>query len=140
MAKNKEKNPKTAKSGKGRIAVYALIIGGLALASVSLFTVAQFERAKYSASGEVLATAKSFLSQKLEKDPNALTDENSKYHAIATYYNQVITDFEVIRGTNFALYSASAIPAYLASMGTLLSVGLILMHADKVKEKEEKEV
>ena len=131
---------KKRKSGKGRVAIYGLIIGGLAITSVSLFTLAQFERAKYDASKQVLSAAQYFLDQKLTKDPNARENEGSKYHAIVEYYDKVIEDFTGVKSTNYALYMGSAIPAYLVSMGTLLSVGLVLMHADKVKEKEEKEV
>lgn len=52
----------------------------------------------------------------------------------------VFKDFTNITSQNSAAYVGTAIPAYTFSMATLVAFGLVLKHAEKVKEKEEKEV
>ena len=128
------------KGGKIRLLVYGLVIGGFTIASVSLFTLAQFEKAKYKAAGDVVDGAQMLIEDKLAKDPKARENPDSKYYAVMQYYDYVHDEFVKIKNRNHAFYVASAIPAYLASMSALVSVGVVLMHADKVKEKEEKEV
>lgn len=49
-------------------------------------------------------------------------------------------DFVDIVNSNTAAYVGTAIPAYTFSMATLVAFGLVLKHAEKTKEKEEKEV
>lgn len=52
----------------------------------------------------------------------------------------VFKDFTDITNQNSAAYVGTAIPAYTFSMATLVAFGLVLKHAEKTKEKEEKEV
>ena len=52
----------------------------------------------------------------------------------------VFKDFTSITNSNSAAYVGTAIPAYTFSMATLVAFGLVLKHAEKTKEKEEKEV
>ncbi len=151
MAKEKKAN-----KGKARIIAYAAIIGGLAVASISLFTLSQFEKVKYGESNAILSQSRSRLkkSQKVYNsyvealnDPTVLPEERDELvtnleiaEANVTYWTEVLSDFEKETNANAIKYFASGIPAYVLSMSTLVSVGLVLMHAEKVKEKEEKEV
>jgi cathepsin B len=62
--------------------------------------------------------------------------ENGPVEASFTVYE----DFVKISKQNSNFYVGTAVPAYVFSMATLVSFGLVLKHADKAKEKEEEEV
>ena len=128
-----------AKKAKRTIA-YVGIIGGCAVLALTLFSISQYERAKYKAAGLVQTMAKNRLDKALTLDPTALENEASKYHAHAVYYAEIYNDFTGKVNATSAAYVGTAIPAYTFSMATLVAFGLILKHAEKTKEKEEKEV
>ena len=56
------------------------------------------------------------------------------------WWIEVFEDFTDIHNANSTAYYATSVPAYTFSMATLVSFGLVLKHAEKTKEKEEKEV
>lgn len=151
------KKPKSKVGGTIRTIIYGVIIGGLALGSVTLFSIAQFQKAKYKASKEVIESASAFIEDVIRKDSALITvDEESnseyaiytvndsqsesKYYGYAKYLVDVYDHFRGVKIANNVLYVLAALPAYGLSMMALISVGLILNHSEKVKEKEEKEV
>ncbi len=123
-----------------RTLAYVGIIGGCALVALTFFTVCQFEKAKYKASETMRSSSQMSLDNVLNEDANALTDETSEWHDLAVFWQSVTYDFTNITKSNGAKYLGTAIPAYAFSMATLVSFGLVLKHAEKVKEEEEKEV
>ena len=146
--------PKKSHSGR-RLAVYAGIIGGLAVTSLTLFYVSQFEKVKRTEAQSIVTQATSKL-KKANKvlssiqaiDLSTVDDEKkaelaheeevAKQHVY--YWEQVVKDFEAETYAVGVKFMVACIPAYLFSMGTLVSVGLILKHAEKVKEKEDEAV
>ena len=122
-----------------RLLAYAAILGGCAILALSLFTVSQFEKAKYQASISTQLVAKGKYDKIMDADKDALTNESSKYHDAAVYWDEVLTYFINETEANSAKYKATAIPAYVLSMGTLVAFGLILKHAETAKEKEDEE-
>ena len=122
-----------------RLMAYAAILGGAAILSLSLFTVSQYEKAKYEASVSIQLMSKNKLDGVYRNDKNALTDETSKYHASAEYWNEIYEHFTYVTKVNSGAYKGTAIPAYIFSMATLVAFGLILKHAEKAKEKEDEE-
>ncbi len=162
----KEENNETVKAPKKksstpRLIAYASIIGGLTLGAVALFTFSQFEKAKYVAAKQVISSAGSLIETAARSDSsiviigvNDKTDEKTyklntevsdekketDLYKHAAYLVEVYDHFQVVKVVNNVFYVVSALPSYLLSMGALVSVGLILNHSEKVKEKEEKEV
>ena len=122
-----------------RFLAYAGILGGCALFALMFFTISQFEKAKYHASVSVQLVCKNKLDQLLDYDKEAVTNETSKYHAAAVYWNANYEDFKKITTVNSNAYKGTAIPAYLFSMSTLVAFGLVLKHAEKAKEIEDEE-
>ena len=122
-----------------RLLAYVGILGGLAVLALSFFTISQFEKAKYQASLNVQLLCKNKYDQLIKVDPNALTNDQSTYHAAAVYWDQNYKDFIDITDSNSRAYVGTAVPAYLLSMSTLVAFGLILKHAEKAKEKEDEE-
>ena len=122
-----------------RLLAYTAILGGCAVLALSLFTVSQFEKAKYQASISNQLMANNQYNRIISKDENALTNEESKYHDAAVYWDEVLTYFINETDANSAKYKGTAIPAYILSMATLVAFGLILKHAEKAKEKEDEE-
>ena len=123
-----------------RTLAYVGIIGGCAVLALTFFTISQFERAKYQASVQIQLMAKSRLDKALNADSTALTNVESPYYPFAVYYDELYNHFTAVTNGNSAAYVGTAIPAYAFSMATLVSFGLVLKHAEKTKEKEEKEV
>ena len=123
-----------------RTLAYVGIIGGCAVLALTFFTISQYEKAKYNASVTVKLSAENQLSKYIRKDPNALEDTSSSWHDHAVYWDEIRKDFEYITAGNSAAYVGTAIPAYTFSMATLVAFGLVLKHAEKTKEKEEKDV
>ena len=123
-----------------RSLAYVGIIGGLAVLAITFFTISQFEKAKYKASETMRNSSQMSLNNVLNKDNNALDDDTSTYHDLAVYWQTVSNDFVKISNNNSMAYKGTAIPAYLFSMATLVSFGLILKDAEKQKEKEDNEV
>ena len=162
----KEENnvPVTApkkKSSTPRLIAYTAIIGGLTLGAVSLFTFSQYEMAKYKASKEVINSAGQLIEGVYRSDSTIViietdekTDEKtyklntnvsdekkeSDLYKHAAYLVEVYNHFNIVKVLNNVFYVVTALPSYLLSMSALISVGLILNHSEKVKEKEEKEV
>ena len=123
-----------------RLLAYVGIIGGCAVLAMTFFTISQFEKAKYQASLNTQLMCQNRLNKILDADKTALQDDNtSAFHDAAVYWNKVNEDFKVITKNNSAAYKGTAIPAYILSMGALVSFGLVLKHAEKAKEKEDEE-
>lgn len=116
-----------------RSLAYVGIIGGCAILALTFFTISQYEKAKYLASKQMMATAKKYVDKADEKK---LEEEGSE----AYWWKTVYDDFTSITKNNSNAYVGTAVPAYTFSMGTLVAFGLVLKHAEKTKEKEEKEV
>ena len=116
-----------------RTLAYVGIIGGCAVLALTFFTISQFMKAKYQASMTVQLTAKSHVDKATETQ---LANEGSE----AYWWKTVYEDFVGITNANSAAYVGTAIPAYTFSMATLVAFGLVLKHAEKTKEKEEKDV
>ena len=130
---------KLAKKTK-RLLAYVGIIGGCAVLAMTFFTISQFEKAKYQAAVNTQLMCKNRLDKILDADKTALDDNNkSAFHDAAVYWNKVYTDFVDITNNNAAAYKGTAIPAYIFSMASLVSFGLVLKHAEKAKEKEDEE-
>ena len=130
---------KLAKKTK-RLLAYVGIIGGCAVLAMTLFTVSQYEKAKYQASLNTQLMCKNRLDKILDADKTALEDTNtSAFHDAAVWWNDVYQDFITETNKNSAAYKGTAIPAYVFSMGALVAFGLVLKHAEKAKEKEDEE-
>ena len=123
-----------------RLMAYAAILGGCAVLALTFFTVSQFEKAKYQASISTQLVAKNKYDQLIDADKDALTDETSKYHDAAVYWDELYQHFKQETDNNSVKYKVTAIPAYALSMATLVAFGLILKHAEKAKDKEDEEV
>lgn len=122
-----------------RLLAYAGILGGCALLALTFFSISQFEKAKYQASISTQLVAKTRYDKIIDADKDALTDETSKYHDAAVYWDEIYQYFIDETNANSAKYKGTAIPAYVLSMATLVSFGLILKHAETAKEKEDEE-
>ena len=130
---------KLAKKTK-RLLAYVGIIGGCAVLAMTFFTISQYEKAKYQASLNTQLMCQNRLDKILDADKDALKDDNtSAFHDAAVWWNKVNEDFKIITKNNSAAYKGTAIPAYILSMGALVSFGLVLKHAEKAKEKEDEE-
>ena len=130
---------KLAKKTK-RLLAYVGIIGGCAVLAMTFFTISQYEKAKYQASLNTQLMCQNRLDKILDADKDALKDDNtSAFHDAAVWWNKVNEDFKIITANNSAAYKGTAIPAYILSMGALVSFGLVLKHAEKAKEKEDEE-
>ncbi len=125
---------------KKRMLAYVGIIGGCAVLALTFFSICQFEKAKFKASETMRSSSQMSLDNILNKDSTALTSETSTYHDLAVFWQSVTEDFTKISAQNAGAYKGTAIPAYIFSMATLVSFGLVLKDAEKVKEQEEKEV
>ena len=101
-----------------RLLAYVAILGGAALLALTFFTISQYEKAKYNASITVELRSKNKLDQILDEDANAITDETSKYHEAALYWDEVHTHFVHITEVNSAAYKGTAIPAYIFRGGS----------------------
>ena len=135
---------------KKRLLSYIAIIGGLAVLSLSFFTVSQYEKAKCNASIYTLTMCEKQLKRyetayKKEKGieevnmEEFIKDDSSPYRAAAEYWDSNARYFRKEVSKNSAAYNGTSIPAYLFSVATLVSFGLILKHAEKAKEKEDEE-
>ena len=122
-----------------RLLAYVGILGGLAVLALTFFTISQFEKAKYQASVSMQLVCKNKLDAVLDKDPDAEKNDKSSYYEIAMYWQENFDEFVKITKDNSIAYKATAIPAYLLSMSTLVAFGLILKHAEQAKEKEDEE-
>lgn len=109
-----------------RTLAYVGIIGGIALAAMTFYTVSQYEKAKFKASETVRLSSEN-------KMKTTTGDEQA-------WWTEVNEDFTKISKQNSSAYIGTAIPAYTLSIGTLVAFGLVLKHAEKVKEKEDNEV
>ena len=116
-----------------RTLAYIGIIGGCAVMALTFFSISQYQKAKYQASVTVQLTAKSHVDKATEEQ---LANPESE----ASWWKSVYEDFTKITKQNSTAYVGTAIPAYTFSMATLVAFGLVLKHADKTKEAEEKEV
>ena len=126
---------------KKRSLAYVGIIGGCAVLALTFFTVCQFEKAKWKASDTMRIACKNSYDT-LKAKTNLPTDpaELEKHNNLVEFWQYATEDFTNITNQNAGAYMGTAIPAYLFSMATLVSFGLVLKDAEKVKEQEEKEV
>ena len=139
--------------GKKRVLCYGLILGGLAVLSLTFFTISQFEKAKCVASEAMTLNCKRELTDvvnQYKKDQGIpktddidmdafLADTENYLNPAAVYWNANYVHFQKVSAANSAARQGTAIPAYLFSMSTLVAFGLILKHAEKAKEKEDEE-
>ena len=138
---------------KKRLLSYVAILGGLAVLSLTFFSVSQFEKAKCDASTSTLTMCENKLNklvtaykkeQGMNKDDEVdmaafIADQNSQYRDAAEYWDSNVNYFRKETNKNSAAYKITAIPAYVFSMATLVAFGLILKHAEKAKEKEDED-
>lgn len=137
---------------KKRLLSYVAILGGLAVLSLTFFTVSQYEKAKCNASISTQTMCESRLGKlqtaymkekNISKDEFTmeafLADTASPYHDAAEYWYSNLTFFNKEVKKNSTFYALTSIPAYIFSMSTLVAFGLILKHAEKAKEKEDEE-
>ncbi len=118
---------KLAKKTK-RTLIYVGIIGGCSVLALTLFTISQYEKAKFKASEQVRLSSESKMKTSGEGSP------------MQVFWTSVNEDFVKISAQNKGAYIGTAIPAYALSILTLVSFGLILKDAEKQKEKEDNEV
>lgn len=109
-----------------RTLIYAAIIGGTAALALTFYTISQFEKAKYKAS-ETWRLSSQAKIKSTSGDLKQWWTETNEY-------------FVAESKKNSTAYIVTSIPAYVFSIGTLVAFGLVLKHAEKVKEKEENEV
>ncbi|MCR5333088.1 MAG: hypothetical protein K6E11_03610 [Bacilli bacterium] len=109
-----------------RSLAYVGIIGGTAVLAMTFFIISQYEKAKYKASETV----------RLSSETKITTTAGEE----KAWWIEVNEDFTKISKKNASAYVGTAVPAYTFSMATLVAFGLVLKHAEKVKEQEEKEV
>lgn len=126
------KKLKLSKKTKRSLA-YVGIVGGCAVLALTFFVISQYEKAKYNASVQIQLTAKRYVEK---ADPEMFEIEGSE----ANWWKDIYADFTLETQKNSNAYVGTAIPAYSFSTLTLVAFGLVLKHADKTKEKEEKEV
>ena len=133
-----------------RLLSYVAILGGLAALSLTFFTVSQFEKAKCNAANSTLTMCENKLNKlttayKKDKGVEQVTpeeiiaDDTSDYRDATEYWYSNVQFFRKESKKNATVYKITSIPAYLFSMATLVSFGLILKHAEKAKEKEDEE-
>lgn len=126
---------------KKRTLAYVGIVGGSAVLALTFFTICQFQKAKYRASETMFESCQMSVTILKNKDTSAFDEETLAKHNELIHYWEVTRDsFQIITLENAGGYLGTALPAYLFSMATLVGFGLVLKHAEKVKEKEEKEV
>ena len=132
---------------KKRSLAYVGIVGGCAVLALTFFTICQYQKAKYKASDTMRITCKGSYDSLSRMDIRNLdpTDPSDaavleQHNNLVEFWKQATKDFTVITAQNAGAYKGTAIPAYLFSMATLVSFGLVLKDAEKVKEQEEKEV
>ena len=136
--------------GKKRLLSYVAILGGLAVLSLTFFTISKFEKAKTEASEKTRDQCENELNglmKRYKKDTgnndakvdDLVADTENYLNPAAVYWNSNYVAFKKIVKQNAAARQATAIPAYLFSMSTLVAFGLILKHAEKAKEKEDEE-
>ncbi len=111
-----------------RTLIYASIIGGCGILSLTFFTISQYEKAKYKASEQVRLSSESKM--------NTYTEGSDYYN----FWYSVNEDFTKISEGNRNAYIGTAIPSYTFSILTLVSFGLVLKFEEKEREKEDNEV
>lgn len=133
--------------------IYGIIVGGLAIASLTFFGLAQYKKARAASSKTTLTLANRELTTiqndriKAQKMLNEGEISVETYNELAklfsdkeAYYTEIKDTFSEIDESNKKGYVGLSIPAYSLSMLTLISFGLCLKHADSKKEKEDKEI
>ena len=120
-----------AKKSKKYTFIYIGVILLLSAISLSTFTLSQFFKAKANSSKTVMDNSATMLkSLEIKKKTEAIEDE-------IAFYEDLNATFTYVYNRDSNLYKATAIPAYIFSMLTLVGFGVCLMHADKMKEKED---
>ena len=122
---------------KKRMLAYIGIVGGLAAVTLGLFVAAQYNRVVLSEAKTELAGSNNELSNMMASDPNCLTDVNAIYHDRALWFDSLRVIFEKEVEVNTTRYIVTSVPAYVSSILTLVSFGLVLKDADKQKEIED---
>lgn len=109
-----------------RLLAYIGIIGGIGVTAMTLYTIAQFNKAKYKASETIRLSSETKLS--------TTSGEEKQWWA------EINQDFTKISKQNANAYIGTAIPAYTLSIATLVAFGLVLKHAEKTKEQEDNDL
>ena len=119
--------------GRIRLIIYAIIVGGFAIAGLVLFTIAQYSKAKYNASSVILTGAESQLKLLDKEEKTDLVNDK------IAWYSDIRDTFSSITEENHTTYKKTAIPAYALTTMALVSFGLCLKFEDIAKKKEEKD-
>ena len=120
------------KKSKKYTFIYIGVIALLSIVSLGTFTLSQYYKAKANSSKTIMDNSATMLkSLEIKKKTEAIEDE-------IAFYKDLNSTFTYLYNRDSTLYKASAIPAYTFSMLTLVGFGVCLMHADKMKEKEDK--
>ena len=119
--------------GRIRLIIYAVIVGGFAIAGLVLFTIAQYAKAKYNASSVILTGAQSQLKLLDKEEKTDLVNDK------IAWYSDIRDKFSGITEENYTTYKKTAIPAYALTTMALISFGLCLKAEDIAKAREEKD-
>ena len=120
------------KKSKKYTFIYIGVIALLSIVSLGTFTLSQYYKAKANSSKTIMDNSATMLkSLEIKKKTEAIEDE-------IAFYKDLNSTFTYLYNRDSTLYKAAAIPAYTFSMLTLVGFGVCLMHADKMKEKEDK--
>ena len=117
---------------KLRLAAYAFVIALFAVAGISLFIVAQFQRAKYTDSNTHLLDARSNL-ETLAEQPDSYKKQKQ-----VEWYSDLENYFTTETENNAKRYKACSVVSYTCTMMALVAFGVCLKVEDYFKSKEEK--
>lgn len=112
---------------------YIGIVGGIALLTFILFSVANYYKARLKSSNAQVMASQNILDT---IGWESINDTSSIYHDKALWYYDIYTHFTYESKTNSTVYIVTSVFAYTFSILTLVSFGLVLKDADKQKEKE----
>ena len=121
----------TAKKSKKYLFMYIGVVGLLSIASLTSFAFSQFFKSKANSSKTIMDNSATMLKSLENKKKNEAVEDE------IAYYEDLNSTFTYVYTRDTKLYKATAIPAYTFSMLTLVGFGVCLMHADKMKEKED---
>lgn len=122
---------------KKRTLAYIGIVGGLAVVSLGLFTWSQYNKAVLSEAKTGLAGATKEMENMLAEEEDCLTNPLATYNDRALWYNDVKNFYQGEVDSYSIKYTLTSVPAYVGTILTLVSFGLVLKDADKQKEKED---
>ena len=118
--------------GKLRLIAYGVVIALFAISGISLFVVAQFQRARYTEANVQLSNAKSNL------EILATQPESYKKTKQVEYYSDLESYFTTEVETSTKTYKTCSTVSYSLTMMALVAFGVCLKVEDYFKSKEEK--